>query len=104
MPAFKVEWIERGLAHLVMDDPDRKVNLLDEAAIADLDLALSELEKNAGLLGVVLRSGKAGSFKGMSATDFVCPAEEVPPIDLHMSEVARSHIIFESMDQGLGFR
>ena len=62
MPAFRVEWIERGLAHLVMDDPDRKVNLLDEAAIADLDAALSELEKNAGLLGVLLRSGKPGSF------------------------------------------
>ncbi len=61
MGAFRVE--RHGtLAHLVMDDPARKVNVLDEPAIADLEAALAELEGRGDLGGVILRSGKAGSF------------------------------------------
>ena len=26
---FRVEWVDGGFAHLVMDHPDRKVNVLD---------------------------------------------------------------------------
>lgn len=62
MPAFFVERRERGIAHLVMDDPERKVNVLDESALASLESALGELEASPGLAGVVLRSGKSGSF------------------------------------------
>ncbi|MBI1797618.1 MAG: enoyl-CoA hydratase/isomerase family protein [Candidatus Eisenbacteria bacterium] len=59
---FRVEPAARGIAHLVMDHPDRSVNVLDADAIADLERALAELEARAGLRGVVLRSGKRGSF------------------------------------------
>ncbi|HEY2955516.1 MAG TPA: 3-hydroxyacyl-CoA dehydrogenase NAD-binding domain-containing protein [Candidatus Eisenbacteria bacterium] len=62
MPVFRVERQPNGVAHVVMDDPARKVNVIDEAAIADLDLALATLEGDTGLRGVVLRSGKPGSF------------------------------------------
>jgi 3-hydroxyacyl-CoA dehydrogenase/enoyl-CoA hydratase/3-hydroxybutyryl-CoA epimerase len=57
-----VEPRERGIVHLVMDDPGRKVNVLDEPAFASLEAALSELEAMHGLAGVVVRSGKPGSF------------------------------------------
>src|SRR5205814_5493573 len=59
---FRIEWPERGIAHLVMDDPERKLNVLDEGAIGDLETSLRELERAAELKGVVLRSGKPGSF------------------------------------------
>jgi 3-hydroxyacyl-CoA dehydrogenase/enoyl-CoA hydratase/3-hydroxybutyryl-CoA epimerase len=59
---FRIEWARPALAHLVMDDPSRKVNVIDEPAIADLDRALAELEATPLLEGVVLRSGKRGSF------------------------------------------
>ncbi len=62
MSVFRVEYPKQGLAHLVMDDPERKVNVLDEPAIAALESALGELESNAALTGVILRSGKAGSY------------------------------------------
>ena len=62
MPSFRIEWPRPGLAHLVFDDPARRVNVIDEAAIADLERALAELEASPMLEGVVLRSGKAGSF------------------------------------------
>ncbi len=62
MPIFRVERQPNGVAHLVMDDPARKVNVIDEAAIADLERALAVLEGDRELRGVVLKSGKPGSF------------------------------------------
>jgi 3-hydroxyacyl-CoA dehydrogenase/enoyl-CoA hydratase/3-hydroxybutyryl-CoA epimerase len=60
--AFRVERPAGGIAHLVMDDPNRPVNVLDEAAIGDLETALTELESASGIEGVIVRSGKAGTF------------------------------------------
>jgi 3-hydroxyacyl-CoA dehydrogenase/enoyl-CoA hydratase/3-hydroxybutyryl-CoA epimerase len=62
MSVFRIEWPTSGLAHLVMDAPARTVNVIDEGAIAALEIALAELEASAALEGVVLLSGKPGSF------------------------------------------
>ena len=62
MPVFRIETPAPGIAHLVMDHPARKVNVLDAESLADLDLALTELGGMDGLRGVVLRSDKSGSF------------------------------------------
>src|SRR6266540_3709397 len=62
MSIFRVERLPNGVAHVMMDDPARKVNVIDEAAIADLELALGTLEGDTGLRGVVVLSGKPGSF------------------------------------------
>lgn len=62
MGTFRVEYPAGGIAHLVIEDPDRKVNVIDEAAIAGLESALAELESRTDLAGVILRSGKAGSY------------------------------------------
>jgi 3-hydroxyacyl-CoA dehydrogenase / enoyl-CoA hydratase / 3-hydroxybutyryl-CoA epimerase len=59
---FRLEPQARGVVHLVMDHSGRKVNVLDEAAIADLERALGEIEGRTDVRGVVLRSGKSGSF------------------------------------------
>jgi 3-hydroxyacyl-CoA dehydrogenase/enoyl-CoA hydratase/3-hydroxybutyryl-CoA epimerase len=66
--AFRIETAANGVVHLVMDDPARKVNVLDEAAIGDFEAALAELEALAGRpagaapAGIIVRSGKTGSF------------------------------------------
>jgi 3-hydroxyacyl-CoA dehydrogenase/enoyl-CoA hydratase/3-hydroxybutyryl-CoA epimerase len=62
MTVFRVEMQARGIAHLVMDHPARKVNVLDAEAIADLERAVGELERAEDLRGAVLLSGKRGSF------------------------------------------
>ena len=62
MGVIRIERPKPNLAHLVFDDPARKVNVLDEAAIGDLERALDELEADSLLEGVILRSGKPGSF------------------------------------------
>jgi 3-hydroxyacyl-CoA dehydrogenase/enoyl-CoA hydratase/3-hydroxybutyryl-CoA epimerase len=45
-----------------MDHPARKVNVVDQEALEDLERALGEIEALSGARGVVLRSGKSGSF------------------------------------------
>ena len=71
MSVFRIEFLPAGVpgadipgevAHLVMDDPARRVNLIDERAIGDLEEALDSLEGRHDLLGLVVRSGKPGSF------------------------------------------
>ncbi len=61
MPIFRIEPVENGMVHLVMDDPARKVNVLDEGAMGDLEGALAALEAGKPT-GVVVRSGKPGTF------------------------------------------
>ena len=52
MGVIRIERPKPNLAHLVFDDPARKVNVLDEAAIGDLERALDELEADSLLEGV----------------------------------------------------
>ena len=61
MAIFRIEPVENGMVHLVMDDPARKVNVLDEGAMGELEGALAALEATKPT-GVVVRSGKPGSF------------------------------------------
>jgi 3-hydroxyacyl-CoA dehydrogenase / enoyl-CoA hydratase / 3-hydroxybutyryl-CoA epimerase len=54
-----------GVAWLVFDRPDAKVNVLSSGVLAQLDVLLGEIEDGARagrVKGVVVRSGKDGSF------------------------------------------
>jgi 3-hydroxyacyl-CoA dehydrogenase/enoyl-CoA hydratase/3-hydroxybutyryl-CoA epimerase len=62
MPIVRIETPAPRIAHLVIDDPERKVNVLDAAAIGELEAAVEQLERTTDLDGVVVRSGKPGSF------------------------------------------
>jgi len=62
MPVFHLDRKDRGIVHLVMDHPARRVNVLDVEALDDLGKALDDLSSAGELQGVVLRSGKPGSF------------------------------------------
>ena len=61
MRVFRVERRDGGLAHLVMDHPARKLNVLDGDAVDSLEAVLTDLEA-APPQGLVVRSGKPGSF------------------------------------------
>lgn len=60
--AFQLE--ERGdkIAVLTFDLPDKKVNTLGQAVLAELAGIVGELEKRADLRGLLFRSGKPGQF------------------------------------------
>jgi len=61
IPVFRVERRSSGLAHLVMDHPTRKINVLDADAMASLEAALTDLEASPPP-GILVLSGKPGSF------------------------------------------
>lgn len=94
--SFRVERLEGGIAHLVMDDPARKVNVLDQAAIEGLEAALTELEGASGLHGVVLRSGKPGSFIAGADVHAMVAIEDPA---LVRSIVARAHAAFLRLER-----
>jgi len=51
-----------AIAQLVLDDPARPVNVVDERALEDLEAALGLLEARPDLGGLIVRSGKPGTF------------------------------------------
>ena len=91
--AFRVEWWGGRIAHLVMDDPARKVNVLDEAAFAGLEAALAELESGSPA-GVLVRSGKSGSFiagADVEAIGAMSDREQVKAV------IRRAHAAFQRL-------
>ncbi|MGH7573602.1 MAG: enoyl-CoA hydratase-related protein, partial [Longimicrobiales bacterium] len=63
--ALTLEVSGDGVAWLVFDRPDHRLNLLTRAVMTTLDALLGEIEAGAAagdILGVVLRSGKDGTF------------------------------------------
>ncbi|HUH14121.1 MAG TPA: 3-hydroxyacyl-CoA dehydrogenase NAD-binding domain-containing protein [Longimicrobiales bacterium] len=60
-----LEHADQGVARLVFDRPDARVNILTQAVMERLDTLLGEIEEGArdgGIRSLVIRSGKAGTF------------------------------------------
>ena len=51
-----------GVAHLILDDPDEKLNTLGAAMLTELSQRLDELAADPAVRAVVIRSAKAGGF------------------------------------------
>ena len=97
MSIFRVEHIDR-IAQLIMDDPRRRINVLDVEAIADLERALDELEGAPALAGVVLRSGKSGSFiAGADVATIAAITDRAQVLEI----VRRAHAAFGTNELGL---
>jgi 3-hydroxyacyl-CoA dehydrogenase / enoyl-CoA hydratase / 3-hydroxybutyryl-CoA epimerase len=94
MAIFRVEVRGDGIAHLVMDDPARKVNVLSVEAFASLEEALTELESRSDLRGVVLRSGKEGSFIAGADIDAIGSITDTAAV---AALVKRAHAAFSRL-------
>ncbi|MFC3123372.1 fatty acid oxidation complex subunit alpha FadJ [Agaribacter flavus] len=62
MSAFNLTTREDGIAILTIDVPDESMNTLKADFADDISRILDEIESNAALTGVVVLSGKQGSF------------------------------------------
>jgi 3-hydroxyacyl-CoA dehydrogenase/1,4-dihydroxy-2-naphthoyl-CoA synthase len=62
MSLLRLERAAHGIVHLVMDDPAHAANVLDAAALAELDAALAELAARSDVAGVLVRGGRPGTF------------------------------------------
>ena len=62
MSVFRFEELEGQIGLLTFDAPDRPVNTLGKAILADLATRVDELEKRGDLQGLLFISGKPGQF------------------------------------------
>jgi 3-hydroxyacyl-CoA dehydrogenase/enoyl-CoA hydratase/3-hydroxybutyryl-CoA epimerase/3-hydroxyacyl-CoA dehydrogenase/enoyl-CoA hydratase/3-hydroxybutyryl-CoA epimerase/enoyl-CoA isomerase len=60
--AFRLEEIDRQVALVTFDLPDKKVNTLGQAVLTELAGLLGQLAKRTDLRGLLLRGGKPGNF------------------------------------------
>ena len=67
---LSLDWLEDGIAELVFDAPG-SVNKLDTKTVASLGEALSVLEQQHGLRGVLLSSRKPAFIVGADITEFL---------------------------------
>lgn len=61
MPKTKTELLE-GVAHLILDDPDEKLNTLGAELLAELTQRIGELGKDPAVKAIVIQSAKEGGF------------------------------------------
>src|SRR5215475_14819359 len=64
MPSSLVQlsFPEPDIAILTFDNPEKGANVLSSAALTEFSAHLDHLEQHPGLAGLVIRSGKPGSF------------------------------------------
>ncbi|HEY2827127.1 MAG TPA: enoyl-CoA hydratase/isomerase family protein, partial [Pirellulales bacterium] len=61
-PVIRLSFPESDIAVLTLDDPHKKANVLSRHVLEELSAQLDVLEKRTDLAGLVVRSGKPGSF------------------------------------------
>jgi 3-hydroxyacyl-CoA dehydrogenase / enoyl-CoA hydratase / 3-hydroxybutyryl-CoA epimerase len=84
-----------GVAFLLFDDPDRKVNILSAPIMARLDELVGEVEAAAGggtVRALVIRSGKDASFIAGANLDDI--AELTDPVEAS-AQAARGQAVFQ---------
>jgi len=80
-PTIQLTMPHPDIAELTFNEPHKGANVLSTGVLAELERHLDRLEKQAGLAGLVIRSGKPGSFiVGADLREFVAaldsPAEQ----------------------------
>lgn len=78
--AFSTQINSEGIATIVFDAPDEKLNTFSMSAVDELDNALQELEKNPSVKLLLLTSGKADSFIAGADLNGFAPAFKDPAL------------------------
>ncbi len=79
MPIVSLDWPEPDIARLTFDDPHKGANVLSRSVLNELAAHLDALEKRADLAGVIVRSGKPGTFiAGADLREFAKDLDAAP--------------------------
>ncbi len=62
MPEYLSHTIAEGIAHVILDAPDGKVNILNQSFLEDLEATARQLAKTSGVRAAVVSSAKEGGF------------------------------------------
>jgi 3-hydroxyacyl-CoA dehydrogenase / enoyl-CoA hydratase / 3-hydroxybutyryl-CoA epimerase len=95
--ALTLEVDSDGVAWLVFDDPDRKVNVLTDPVMTQLDILLGEVEAAAAagdIRALVVRSGKDGSFIAGADIDAIATLRD--PVEAG-AQAARGQAVFQRL-------
>ena len=72
-----VSMVEPDIAVLTLDDPHKGVNILSQSVLEEFEHRLDELDAQPDLVGLIIVSGKPGSFiAGADLREFAA-AEEI---------------------------
>src|SRR5262245_28725461 len=88
MAFFQTEslWVQQmpeGVAALVLEQPDRPVNVISRQVLADLEAALARVEGDSSFQLLVIRSGQPGSFlAGADVHELACVTTPQEAMDL----------------------
>jgi 3-hydroxyacyl-CoA dehydrogenase / enoyl-CoA hydratase / 3-hydroxybutyryl-CoA epimerase len=86
-----------GVAWLVFDDPARKVNILSDTVMTQLDILLGDVEAAAGrgeVQALVIRSGKDGSFIAGADIDAIASIHD--PVEAS-AQAGRGPAVFQRL-------
>lgn len=79
MPIVSLDWLEPDIAAITFDDPNKGANVLSRSVLNELAAHLDVLEKRADLAGVIVRSGKPGTFiAGADLREFAKDLDAAP--------------------------
>ncbi len=78
MNSIRYEKDANNIVHLVFDNPNESANLLNNAFRKDFSDAISRLEGESELAGIILRSAKSTFFAGADLKELVRAAEHPP--------------------------
>lgn len=85
--AFQVNVRPDHIALLTFDIPGARANTMGREVLADLDRAIKEIESNSNLRGLILRSGKPGTFIVGADLKELGSAEQSPELARKMVQV-----------------
>ncbi|HEV3418454.1 MAG TPA: 3-hydroxyacyl-CoA dehydrogenase NAD-binding domain-containing protein [Pirellulales bacterium] len=98
-PIIQLSFPEPDIAQLTLDDPSKGANVLSTPVLAEFAAHLDQLERRPGLAGLVIRSGKPGSFiAGADLREFVASLDA--PKDQIVAMCHRGRRLFERLSKG----
>lgn len=87
----RLEFPQPGTACLVLDHAERSVNLLSREVLEEIDRHLDSLDGNSDVTGLVITSGKKGSFiAGADLAEFAASLDEPTESIVAVSQLGQS--------------
>ena len=98
MSVFRLEILDGQIGLLTFDTPDKKVNTLARAVLAELAEFVSQLESRSDLNGLLFRSGKAGQFIAGADLNELAALATATPEQVQVA-LAGGHGLFDRVSQ-----
>lgn len=93
-----LSFAEPDIAVLTLDTPNKKANVLSQPVLAEIATRLDEVAAHKGLAGLIIRSGKPGSFIAGADINEFAAAQDIPP-EQSVEIANRGRRLFQRLSQ-----